>query len=259
MVTLNATVTSTFARRARGFSLVELAVVLLIVGLLLGGAMLPLSAQRELRLAADTQRQLEEAREALLGFVLTKGRLPCPDTDDDGFENQAAPCTNVEGHLPHVDLGIARADPYGWRLHYRVASDYAKQPPDEKPTLIDANTEGDIFVATRGDNPATAGTVESKFQRKLADKIPAVVWSVGANGHGGVNADSGASGSAADAASDEALNLAGTTKIVRPATPASDACSDTAEGSPPCAFDDLLIWLSPHIVYNRMVAAGRLP
>lgn len=251
MATLNPIVPPTFACRARGFSLVELAVVLLIVGLLLGGAMLPLSAQRELRLAADTQRQLEEAREALLGFVLTNGRLPCPDTDDDGKENQAAPCANVEGHLPHADLGIARADPYGWRLRYRVTGSYAES--------ISANSVGDIVIATRGDNPATAGTVENKFQRTLADKIPAVVWSVGANGHGGVNADSGASGSTASAASDEALNLAGATKIVRPATPASDACSDTAEGSPPCAFDDLLVWLSRHIVYNRMAAAGRLP
>lgn len=49
-------------QRQPGFSLVEMAVVLAIVGLLLASAMYTLSAQMEQRAREDTQRRLEQAR-----------------------------------------------------------------------------------------------------------------------------------------------------------------------------------------------------
>ncbi len=64
--------------RARGFSLVELAVVMAIVAFLLGGLMYTLSAQVEQRNFEDTRRRLEQARELVLSFGIVKGRLPCP-------------------------------------------------------------------------------------------------------------------------------------------------------------------------------------
>ena len=51
---------------ARGFSLVELAVVLTIVALALASLMYTLSAQIEQRNFEDTRRRLEQARELLL-------------------------------------------------------------------------------------------------------------------------------------------------------------------------------------------------
>ena len=65
-------------KRARGFSLVELAVVMAIVAFLLGGLMYTLSAQIEQRNFEDTRRRLEQARELVLSFGIVKGRLPCP-------------------------------------------------------------------------------------------------------------------------------------------------------------------------------------
>jgi prepilin-type N-terminal cleavage/methylation domain-containing protein len=64
--------------RARGFSLVELAVVMAIVAFLLGGLMYTLSAQVEQRNFEDTRRRLEQARELVLAFGISRGRLPCP-------------------------------------------------------------------------------------------------------------------------------------------------------------------------------------
>jgi type II secretory pathway pseudopilin PulG len=68
------------AHRARstGFSLVELAVVMTIVALVLGGLIYTLSAQTEQRNFEETRRRLEQARELLLGFAVINGRLPCP-------------------------------------------------------------------------------------------------------------------------------------------------------------------------------------
>jgi len=74
-----ATTTQAPARSGqKGFTLTELAVVMAIVGFLLGGLIYTLSAQIEQRNFEDTRRRLEQARELLLSFSIFKGRLPCP-------------------------------------------------------------------------------------------------------------------------------------------------------------------------------------
>ncbi len=102
----------------RGFSLVELAIVLVIVSLLAGGLMMTLSSQLDLRHNQDTRQKLKEVQEALLGYaathIATDGHpfLPCPDTNNDGAEDRTgstcnATATNAEGTLPWRDLGLA--------------------------------------------------------------------------------------------------------------------------------------------------------
>jgi type II secretory pathway pseudopilin PulG len=65
-------------RRSIGFSLIELAVVIFVIALLLGGLLIPLQTQVESRNYEQTQRILEQAREALLGYAAAYGYLPCP-------------------------------------------------------------------------------------------------------------------------------------------------------------------------------------
>ncbi len=64
--------------RASGFTLIELAIVLFIVSLLIGGMLIPLSAQTEIRGHQETDKALATIREALIGFAAINGRLPCP-------------------------------------------------------------------------------------------------------------------------------------------------------------------------------------
>ena len=66
------------SNRAAGFTLIELAIVLFIVSLLIGGMLIPLSAQTEIRGRQETDRALATIREALIGFAAINGRLPCP-------------------------------------------------------------------------------------------------------------------------------------------------------------------------------------
>jgi prepilin-type N-terminal cleavage/methylation domain-containing protein len=66
------------ANRSSGFTLLELAMVLFIVSLLIGGLLLPLSAQNEIRGRQETDKALANIREALIGFAVVNGRLPCP-------------------------------------------------------------------------------------------------------------------------------------------------------------------------------------
>jgi len=63
---------------ARGFTLVEMAVVFTIVSFMLAGALYVLAAQVDQRNFEETRRRLDQARELLFAFAITNGRLPCP-------------------------------------------------------------------------------------------------------------------------------------------------------------------------------------
>lgn len=91
-------------RAARGFSLLEMAVVLVIVGII--GALFWLQLPR-LGSASVAEPaavvQLRAASDALVGFALAHSRLPCPDTDGDGLEDCGS--TAYVGQLPQRTLG----------------------------------------------------------------------------------------------------------------------------------------------------------
>ena len=65
-------------QRQSGFTIVEIAIVLLVVGLMIGGLVAPLSSQLEQRRVGETVRAMDEAKEALMGYALRNGYLPCP-------------------------------------------------------------------------------------------------------------------------------------------------------------------------------------
>ena len=57
-----------------GFTLVEMAIVLVIVSLLLTGLVPTISSQIDQRQRNETRKQLDDIRDALLGFAITYGR-----------------------------------------------------------------------------------------------------------------------------------------------------------------------------------------
>ncbi|MBT8440724.1 MAG: type II secretion system GspH family protein, partial [Gammaproteobacteria bacterium] len=65
-----------------GFSLIELAVVLVIVGILLGSILGTVGARIDNTRRAETQDALDKIKLSLYGFALSQSpvRLPCPDT-----------------------------------------------------------------------------------------------------------------------------------------------------------------------------------
>jgi hypothetical protein len=52
--------------------------------------------------------------------------------------------------------------------------------------------------------------------------------------------------------------MAGLVKVTRVHSDKSDDCSDTEETKVFCEFDDVVDWISPNILFNRMVQAGKL-
>lgn len=189
---------TSFASRVasvRGFTLTELAIVLIIVGLLLASIIPSLSAQNDQRSYNETVQILNEAREALVGYAsshsATDGKpyLPCPDTDDDGRENRSGTtCSSAEGRLPWSDLGIGQRDSWNNRIRYRVHSAFSDS--------------GTGFSLTSSPNLRVCA--ESTCTTTVATQLPVVLISHGKNGAGAFNSSGGTND--APAGADELQN-----------------------------------------------------
>jgi type II secretory pathway pseudopilin PulG len=232
---------------ARGFTLAELAIVTLIVGLMFGGLLMTLSSQIETRNYGDTQKRLEIAHDALLGFAIANGRLPCPATAATNLVEGPAgggACTVRDGFLPTITLGLAGEtgrDTWGNPLRYAVtnANTNAFTTANQVKTLGFTALTPDLRVCPVM-NAATAG-VTPPCGNDGVNPIPAypaaaVIYSLGKNGAGGT-------------ASDELENMNGDTIfIARP--PSRNLVAD--------GFDDLVVPVSPNLLYHRLISAGAI-
>lgn len=256
--------------RSAGFTLIEMAVVIFIMAIILGSIVVPLSNQVEQRQFQEAQRQLEDAREALVGYALAQARpyLPCPDktavagvgTANDGIEdvNADGTCVSDEGNLPWATLGMPALDTWGHRLRYRVSPEYALHAAP----YITLNSNGTLQMcaAVALLTACDAGQAITESTVPL-NKPAAVLLSHGPNGWGAIdpvtNAQilppgcANAAACGAQMSQNEIANADETTLFV------SRAPSSTNSGSG--QFDDIVVWLSPHSLKQRLVAGGRLP
>lgn len=210
---------------SRGFSLVEMAIVLVIVALLMAGLLPTISSQIEQQRRSETRKYMEEVRNALIGYAVINKFIPCPDTDGDGTAN--TPCqtsaTQQFGTLPYKDLGVAATDGFGVALIYGVSKKFA-----DSGTTFTLGDTGTMRVCTTQSCSPSATILTSSAPAVLVSRGPN--WALTPSTDETENMDSSTSGDL------DFVNR--------------DTASD---------FDDLVVWLSTNTLFNRMVAAGKLP
>ena len=254
-------------RRARGFSLAEIAIVMVIVGLLIGGLLAPLAAQMDQRDFSDTQKRIEYANELLLGFAIANGRLPCPaSSTSNGDESPAGggTCTNnYDGYLPAKALGMQPTDTSGYaldafnnRIRYALskivtpAGTCTGSPPFSSSTNLKANglqcLPADLLVCSgsqaSGFTRTSCGTSNSLVN---ANTVVAIVFSAGKTS------------AASDAARTD--ELANTDGLQTDSSATFVYHTPTPSGATGGEFDDQMVWISAGLLYGRMVSAGILP
>ncbi|HZV61602.1 MAG TPA: type II secretion system protein [Methylophilaceae bacterium] len=234
--------TSKFRAKTQGFSLVEMAVVIVILGLVLSTLLLPLQAQRNQVFQTQTENTLEVARRALLGFAQAHGRLPCPAIAN-GIEDPipvTGICTSQWGFLPAATLGIQPTNSNGlaidgWNnpIRYAIstASSNSFTTVNGMSNTTIAALEPDLRVCT------DSSVTNCSAATYLINNAVAVIFSTGPT------AGEGAGGP------DEVENLDDNDTIFVSQTPISTAGNE---------FDHLLVWISPYVLYNAMIEAGQL-
>lgn len=130
--------------RQNGFTLIELAIVLTILGLLVAGGSMLLEPMLNKGRRDETNARLDQIEKALVLFAANNKRLPCPSNPSvaptssvNGFEST---CVDAMwfGGLPWKVMGLSEADVLdGWgrRISYAVTSLLATGTPLDCPTL----------------------------------------------------------------------------------------------------------------------------
>lgn len=227
------------ARTSSGFTLIEIAIALMIVALLLGGLLPTISAQIEQRRINETRKQLADIQRALIGFAVINNRLPCPAdgtiatlpgvNNGAGIEKASCPTSANGGVLPWVTLGVNETDAWGQRYTYRVTPAFAV-------ASIQLSTTPNLDI----------GLTTNSTDKNIAAGVPVVVVSHGANGAGAYSPAGGTP--ITSATGDEADNVATNNNN-------HFVSHDAVQGG----FDDLVTWLSPYTLFDQMISAGKLP
>lgn len=257
---------------SRGFSLVEVAVVMMIVLILIAAVSVPITTQVETRRVNDTQKQLESVKDAIYGFAMANGRLPCPASATSGAQESfctndlpatcgpelvgAVPvhgrCTAGDGFVPARTLSLMPVDPSGYLQDSWADSSTARRV---RYAVSRASVDTTTNVLTRTDGIRTA-----TMSRSAATTMTYLyVCATGLN-----NAPSATNCGSAPELTRTAPFVVYSLGKDTMATSFDSANNQNADivftsGAPTATFDDLLTWGSLNVLYGRMVQAGRLP
>lgn len=95
----------------KGFSLVEAAIALVVIGVISMATLQVYNSANYYKNQTLANKWLLETQEALVQFAQTNYRLPCPDTNLDGFENCGGSIKT--GLLPFYTLGLTVSSQIG--------------------------------------------------------------------------------------------------------------------------------------------------
>lgn len=247
-------------RTESGFTLVELAVVLVIIGTMLTLGLAAFNAQMTTGAYAKTRAKIETIKDALIDHLGRHMYLPCPDLDfgplnvpdGSGEDDRATPldptkvCNAFVGILPYKDLGLGKDYALdGWENYFTYHVSHDGGP------LTSWTTRGTPSV-----QPASTGLLILQDAAGggivIANQVVAVVVSHGKNGLGAYTVK-GVRNSLPDAVAspDERENTDTNLIYVQ-----RDYSERVGGGGP---FDDVVSGFSNTQLLGPLVLSGALP
>ena len=274
-------------KSTKGFSLIEIAVVMIIIAVLFTIVGLPISTQIELRRIEETKKQIESIKETILGFAIINGRLPCPALNtgvcnagrecfcsEGTLANNSGSCTLTTtlpagfngrcaafgttttavaaGLLPAMSLGVTQTDANGYAL-----DGFATPSSQLRYAVARTTVNSVLFPLTRVDGIKSAtmdqfgGPASPVLLTICPPDTPACTGAATLTTQAPFVVFSLGNNSSipfASLSSAEKANLD------------DDVNRIFISGTPLLsAFDDILSWSSINILFARMVQAGKLP
>ena len=285
-----------------GFTLVEIAIVLLIVTILLGYTVALFPQQQQLKKYRALNLEMDNVMEAIIGFAQVNGRLPCPALAASAGTEDVQPdgCGQYGGFVPVNTLGLSGRlnedslllDPWSNPYRYYVtdvdfnndlSSDFTARGQMRLVGLVDseANTPpGDGYIDLDGgylicDDPGDTDDPDDQCADAASEVFgrydpaaglggletrysgaPFVLLSMGSNW--------------SDAPAGDELENSGSTATSVTGVPSgmSYLLKNVAGGETTFVrrrdgmaddFDDVVRWVSPSVLFSRMIQAGQLP
>lgn len=272
------------ANNDSGFTLIEIAIVLLVITILLGYTVAMFPIQQELKQYRQADREMDDIIEHLIAFAQVNGRLPCPDTGTlpgilDGQEDiaLAGGCVSYFAWVPRATLGMTGdigniaanngnlLDPWGLGYGYHVSNvDTGPNGNVDLVTPNDIQVEGLVNVNTslgppslpglRGlivcnNSPALAANDTACLVgpgiTTIINNAAVVIVSLGKDGFGG------AAASNIQAENVDGFQAAVPTDFIYTSAPHSETTG--------AEYDDIVKWISPHLLFSKMIEADQLP
>ena len=224
--------------------------LLLLLVLSLGAASLLMaatasSAALARRQTLQTQQQLAAAREALIGYAVSHGRLPRPSSSAQDGHESVQPCNDERsctGWLPWATLGLTPGDAWGKLLQYSVTPAFTVAP-----VVLTTVVGTKRIIARRGGELVYVQGYPSCEQS--AQCMPAVVWSAGPRNLGTSTLGVPQASVDLDNLDEQANALASDTFIVR---------ADSGDGAlavPGGPYSQQFVWVPIRPLLLRMAAA----
>jgi prepilin-type N-terminal cleavage/methylation domain-containing protein len=271
---------------SHGFTLVEMAVVLVIIGFILSAGLKVASSVLSTSASSSTISNMNAIEQSLVSYLRSNGKLPCPDTAFIPTGISPASCSSPQdtspsaqgyGVVPWVTLGLSRdiaLDGFGNFITYRVsngpgspiqkndksiASAYKANQDWTTNTITGKNNNSFDILSITSDKSDASGYKTIEIQHKdeagnlstITYNAIVVLFSHGKNGYGAKTVKGATIDSSHAGAYEIINNTNGSVTFI------TGAAVDSSS-APGGAFDDVIRHMSPNDLLQPLLSEHTL-